>query len=57
MLENRMAIDEEWGELEYGVKHETLFHRKARTVREIENEYRREQHESVRNRQCHNRSL
>lgn len=57
MLENRMLIDEEWGELEYGVEHETLFQRKARTVREIENEYRREQHESVRNRQCHNRSL
>ena len=54
MLENRMLIDEEWGELEYGVKHESLFRRKARIVKEIENEYRRKQHESVRNRQCHN---
>ena len=55
MLENRMLIDEEWGELEYGVRHETLFQRHARTVREIENEYgRKEQYESLRNRQCHN---
>lgn len=55
MLENRVLIDEEWGELEYGVRHETLFQRHARTMREIENEYRRkQQHESLRNRQCHN---
>ena len=55
MIENRMVIDEEWGELEYGVKHEALFQRKARIVKEIENEYRRkEQYESLRNRQCHN---
>lgn len=45
-----MLIDSEWGELEYGVKHETLQKRKARIFEEIEHQYRREkEYEPVRN--------
>ncbi len=50
MLENRMVIDEEWDELEYGVKHETHQKRKARIFEETEHQYgRKKKYEFVRN--------
>lgn len=42
MLENRMVIDEEWGEIEYGVRHENLYERKRREWEEEEYYERRE---------------
>lgn len=47
MLENRMVVDSEWIEEGYRTRHENLFQRQARALKEIEEE---EKYEPIRDR-------
>lgn len=37
-IENRMVVDSSWNEIEYGVKHKTLFERQQDAYEEAERE-------------------
>lgn len=40
-IENRMMIDSEWDEIEYGVKHKTRLEREQEALEEAERENRK----------------
>lgn len=37
-IENRMVVDSEFGEIEYGIKHPNMYQRKRRACEEAERE-------------------
>lgn len=37
-IENRMVVDSEWGEIEYGIKHRNTYQRRRQAMDEAERE-------------------